>query len=116
MIRIRGGRIEMTKKDQWTLQEIREAYIEILKSYNALFPLEPLMRREVEQIEMPETFHRGDDNFQKGLMTEMKKVIPKLREAADQSGGAVTWRYGESLDGLNQGLKNRVERALKFGI
>jgi len=96
------------------LKEIRVAYGEILRAYNALFPLFPMMRTEGEDI--TENFEKGDESLNLMVRVKVRENIPKLKEAADQSGNAVSWHRGESLDGLNQNLKDRVEKALKLGI
>jgi len=96
------------------LKEIRVAYGEILRAYNLLFPLFPMMRTEGEDI--TEGFDKGDENLAESVRAKARENIPKLKEVADQSGNAVSWHRGEPLDGLNQSLKDRVEKALKLGI
>lgn len=105
----------MTQKVQWTLEEIRDAYGEILRAYNALFPLHPEKRTEGDDVRNGFDFKEEafcSDAFRK----KVTRVLSRLKEAADQSGNAVTWHRGQSLEGLNQSLKDRVEKALKLGI
>jgi hypothetical protein len=111
------GSIEVTEKVQWTLKEIRDAYGEILRAYNALFPLHPQTRMEHEDIIIDTVdSHRGDDDFHATFQAKAREILPKLKKAADQSGNAVTWHRGEPLESLNEGMRERIERALKFGI
>jgi hypothetical protein len=105
----------MTEKAQWTLKEIRDAYGEILRTYNILFPLHPQTKIEREDVINTFDLNRGD-NIADEFNAKAKKILPKLKEAADQSGNAVTWHRGEPLDGLNQSMKERIEKTLKFGI
>ena len=46
----------------------------------------------------------------------MREISPRLKAAADQSGNAKTWHAGEPLNGLSQGMRERIEKALKFGF
>lgn len=106
----------MTEQTDWTLQKIREAYRDILRAWNILFPLYPNGRREKEE-EVLDAFDPGKDKFYLEFFSKKaKRILPKLKRAADQSGGAQIWRRGDPLDGLNQGLRGRVEMALKLGI
>jgi hypothetical protein len=105
----------MIDKPQWTLKEIRDAYGEILRGYNAIFPLHPQAKIQREDIINTFDLNRGDDIADE-FKTKAKKILPKLKEAADQSGNALIWHRGESLDGLNQSMKERIEKTLKFGI
>jgi hypothetical protein len=97
-----------------TLQEIREAYGEILRAYNDLFraPFQINSNRE----EMIETVNFGDIEFLEKFRKEGKEILAKLKEAADQSGNPVIWHRGDPVAGLNAKIKERIERALKFGI
>jgi hypothetical protein len=97
-----------------TLQEIREAYGEILRAYNELFPLHPQTRRKSK--DETEIFDRGDQDFLKEVRMKLKKVFPKLRETADRSGNAQVWHRGEPLDKVTQGMRNRIGKALRLGI
>ena len=106
----------MIGKAQWTLKEIREAYGEILRAYNILFPLHPQTRIEREDIIGDPKFSSYGDDFHVTFCAKYRKILPELKEAADRSGNAVTWHHGESLDGLDQRMRDRIERALKFGI
>jgi hypothetical protein len=105
----------MTEENQWMLEEIREAYAQILAAFNELFPVHP-QRRIEEDVSGGFSFDRGNDSFIDAFRRKTKEVLPKLKEAADQSGNAVSWYRGQSLEGLNQSLKDRVEKALKVGI
>jgi hypothetical protein len=104
----------MSEKVQWTLGEIRVAYAEILRAYNELFPLHPQRKTECE--DMTWSFEKGEESLFNMVRAKARENIPKLKEGADQSGNAVLWYRGEPLDGLNQGLRERVEIGLKFGI
>jgi hypothetical protein len=99
--------------EKMTLQEIREAYAEILRAYNAIFPVHPETRIKFE--DETEGLDRGDQNFLDTFRMKAKKIVPKLREAADQSGNVKVWHRGNPLEGLNQGMKERVEKALNLG-
>ena len=105
-------RIEAPEK--MTLQEIREAYGEILRAYNDLFPLHPQERKEHE--ETMENVGYVDIEFLQKFRTKGKEIISKLKEAADQSGNPVMWRRGEPLEDLNSGMKARILKAVEFGI
>lgn len=109
------GSIEVAEKGQWTLKEIRDAYGEILKAFNATFPLHPQTKIQREDIVNTFDLNRGDDIYDT-FNAKAKKMLPKFRRIADQSGNASSWRRGEPLDGLNEGMRERIERALKFGI
>jgi hypothetical protein len=105
----------MSGETEWTLQKIRQAYGEILEHYNILFAPQP--SREKEGKEIPDAFETdGDDFYRKTFPGKFKEVFPKIKAAADHSGNAKTWRAGEPLDGLNEGLKERIRRGLEFGI
>ena len=103
----------MTKN--WTLKEIREVYRENLKLYNETFPPFPERRKEDNEGEPEELFHRGE-NYIEALDEKLKKVLPKLKAAANESGNAVVWVRGQSLDGLNEGIHQRIRMALDFGV
>jgi hypothetical protein len=97
-----------------TLEEIRDTYVEILTAYNELFPVHPITRTEGEDI--TESFDKGNDFLIGTVNARFREISPKLREAANQSGNAVVWRRGDPLDDLPEGLKSRIEAAIKFGI
>jgi hypothetical protein len=59
---------------------------------------------------------RGDGDISRMLKAKTKKVLPILKEGADQSGNAIVWHRGQDLDALNEGLRERIEKALRFGI
>ena len=104
----------MKNKTSLTLGEVRDAYGEILGAYNELFPVHPASRTEGEDI--TGKFGKGEESLIDAASAKMREMGPKLKEAADQSGNAVIWRRGDSLEGLNQSLKCRIEAAIKFGI
>ena len=106
----------MTEKAQWSLKEIRDAYGEIFRAYNALFPLHPEARMHREDMIGAFDFDRGDDNFHATFHAKVKKILPKLKGAADRSGNSVTWRRGEPLDSLNKAMRDRIGKALRLGI
>jgi hypothetical protein len=106
--------IQTEALEKMTLQEIRDAYREVLQAYNDLFPLHPQITMKCE--DETENFSQGDDSFLNAFRTKAKKVAPKIKEAADQSGNPVIWHRGESFEGLSLGMRERVEGALKFGI
>jgi hypothetical protein len=95
------------------LKEIRQAYREILEAYNSRFPLHPQTRAGGEDISEP--FGKEEISFQLEF-ERTKEIRAKLKEAADRSGNAQVWERGKSLDGLDQGLRERVDKALNFGI
>ncbi|MBM4305715.1 MAG: hypothetical protein FJ115_02050 [Deltaproteobacteria bacterium] len=99
----------------WTLEEIREAYREVLTLYNELFPLrvrEKIDREEIFPEAISHDFEVATDKFRKNLAEKARN----LKEAADRSGNAVTWHRGDLLEGLNEGLRKRIEAAIKLGI
>lgn len=102
----------MKEKSLWTLQEIRQAYSEILEAYNVLFPLWCEGRKEEGMA--PDTFDPPEDRV--AFVRESKEILSKLREGADHSGNAQTWHIGEPTNGLSHGMKQRINKALKFGI
>ncbi len=106
---------EVNTTTAWTLQKIREAYFENLELFNdrSLFLIRETNRKETE-LDTPDP--DGLSPFESNLLEKLKEVGPKLRAAADQSGNAQTWQIGQSLDGLSQGIKERVEKALLLGI
>ncbi len=112
----------MTEKSHWSLREIRGAYAEILSAYNAIFPLDPAMRKEAEDTMdrfaegMTDKLAKDDGNAREISRAKAKKALPMLKEGTDQSGNAVSWHRGQPLDDLNQGLKDRIEKASRFGI
>jgi hypothetical protein len=103
----------MSDRSEWTLQRTREAYGEILWAYNNLFPLHRQKRTEHE--EPMESIDYGDIEFLENFRRKGKEISGKLKRAADQSGNAVVWRRGDSLEGLSLGMKERIERGLKRG-
>jgi hypothetical protein len=104
----------MTSRSGWTLEEMRQAYGEILSAFNALFPVHPETRRKFE--DETDMFDRNEEDFRAAFLWKAKKILPKLKEAADQSGNVKVWHRGDPLEGLNLGMKERIERALKLGI
>ena len=107
----------MSRRVQWSLKEIRSAYVEAVSAYNEIYPIHPPERISVEGIEeMGEEVLKGDECLVETFRKKAREITPKLKEAADQSGNAISWHCGQSLDGLNQGMKERIEKALRFGI
>lgn len=107
----------MSGETEWTLHEIRQAYGEILKHYNILIAPQPNRKREEETVPDSLALDIEEDQFdRKAFFAKMKEVYPKLKEAADRSGNAQTWHAGQSLDGLSQGMRERIEKGLKFGF
>jgi hypothetical protein len=108
----------MNGKTRWTLKEIREAYRQSLEAYNELFPPHPETKKTPGSIteDMGENFPKDEEHFNKTLMKRLKKIFPKVKEAADHSGNAFVWHRGDPLDGLNQVMRERIEKALNFGI
>jgi hypothetical protein len=105
----------MTEKIQWTLKEIREAYLEILRAYNAIFPVHPETRMKFEDD--TDILDPRKEDFRIAFrFRKTKEILPKLKEAADQSGNIKIWHRGDPLEGLNRGMKERVEKALKLGV
>lgn len=104
------------------LKEIRAGYRECLSAYNAIFPLDPATKKDAEDMmdrfaeEVTERSAKIDSNARRISRAKAKKALPTQEEGADQLGNAITWRRGDSLDGLNQDTRERIERALKFGI
>jgi hypothetical protein len=96
------------------MKEIREAYGEALRAYNELFSLQS--RRIDREDLLPEGFSSDREEPIGTFRKKATEITPKLKEAADKSGNAVTWYRGDPLDGLDQSLQNRVLKALKFGI
>ena len=113
-----AGALEMTEQTDWPLQRIREAYSEILRAYNILFPLHADGKRgkKEEKVVLDAFDPEGNKFYKKAFFRKMREVSLKLKVAADQSGNAQTWHAGESLEGLNERMKERIDRALKFGI
>jgi hypothetical protein len=111
----------MSEKVQHNLKEIRGAYAEILSAYNATFPLDPPTKKDADMMDRfaedtTDKSDKGNHDLPRILRAKAKKALPMLKEGADQSGNAVSWHRGQPLDDLNQGLKDRIERALKLGI
>jgi hypothetical protein len=98
--------------EKLSIEEIREAYGEIIRAYNEIYPLHPQTRR-LSLDEETSDFGRGDENFRVSIN---RKVRDKLRQAANESGNPVIWYRGDPLDGLSPGMRERIEVALKFGI
>jgi hypothetical protein len=106
-------RIEVGGK--MSLEEIREAYGEILRAYNELFPLHPEKRIESDDV------RNGLDSEEEAFCSDAfrkkaTEVLSRLKKVADRSGNAQIWHVGESLDNLNQGMRERIEKAIRSGI
>ena len=105
----------MSEKNHWTLPKIREAYSEILGSYNVLFPIQLGGKKKDETV--LDAFDPEGDNFYLDVFPKKaREVLRKLKKDADRSGNAQVWHKGEPLDSLNQRMKGRIEKALKYGI
>lgn len=103
----------MSGKILWALEEIREAYQEVLTLFNELsHHQERVEREEIFPEGLGPDFEMDTDKFRKGLTEKARE----LKEAADRSGNAVTWLRGNSLEGLSQELRERIETALTLGI
>lgn len=105
----------MNEKAQWSLAEIREAYRDILQAYNALSS--PFSESKSNSEGEPETLEgtRDEESF-KMIRLKLRQVSRALKEGADRSGNVQVWRRGDPLDALNQGLRDRIEKALRWGI
>lgn len=105
-----------------SLKEIRTAYREILIAYNNLFPPYAVMRKDAEDAmdrfseDTTDKSIKGGGDLLEISMGNPKKALPTVKVAADQSDNVVSWYRGQSLEGLNQGLRDRIEKALKLGI
>ena len=106
--------IQIEAPKEMTLQEIRKAYGEVLRAWNELFSLHP--QKRPDQEEAMESVDYGDIEFLENFRRKGKEIVPKLKEAADQSGNPATWRRGESLEDLNSGMRERILKGLEFGI
>jgi hypothetical protein len=104
----------MSDRSEWTLKKIRAAYGDILGAYNELFPLHPktTMKREDET----ENFNQGDEGFLDAFREKAKKIAQEIKRGADESGNPIVWHRGDPLDSLSPAMRERVERALKFGV
>jgi hypothetical protein len=96
------------------LKEIREAYVEIVSAWNIVSP--PITQSAGEDKEMMADPVDMDKETTVSTMAKLRKVHRELKREADQSGNAQVWHRGEPLDGLSPGMKERIERALRFGI
>ncbi len=98
------------------LQELREAYLENLKAYNALYPVEiDGFQKGIMMEAIPEPEEK-DHPFLKEFHKKAVKIQKELEDSADRSGNAQVWRRGDPLENLRPGLRQRVEKALRFGI
>ena len=95
------------------LKEIRLAYREIVTAYNEAFPSDLKLRTEED---ITQSFDKGDESLIGTVSARFRETNPKLRAAANQSGNARVWQRGEPLDGLNEGMRERIEKAMRFGI
>ena len=68
-------------------------------------------------VTMPDSFDLKWENIDwDPFLRKATKILSKLKEGADKSGNAQIWHRGEPLDGLTQGLRERILKGLKFGI
>lgn len=100
----------MGEKIIWTLDEIRGAYRENLAAYNEMLkPQEKIdsgMKMEGEAFE--------PDFNSVTLGKELAEGASKIKAAIDSK--VITWRRGDPLDSLGEGLRARIEFALKYGV
>jgi len=96
------------------LQKLREAYLENLKAYNSVHPIEiDGIRKGI----MIETIEEEKEKFLYEYFDQRaKKILKDLKNSVKFSGNAQIWKRGDSLENLNLGMKERVEKALRFGI
>jgi hypothetical protein len=95
------------------LQELKKAYLENLKVYNALYPIEIDVKKEF----IFEGIEKDNDNyFVKVFPQKAKKALKALKESADRSGNVQIWKRGDPLNNLKPDLRKRIERGLNFGI
>jgi hypothetical protein len=104
-------RIEMGGK--LSIEEIREAYGEIIRAYNEIFPLHPRTRKLSLDEENDLCWGDSAELFR---LSVNRKAMDKLRQSANESGNPVIWNRGDPLDGLPEGVRKRIEKAIKFGI
>jgi hypothetical protein len=110
------GAYEMNGEIQWTLHKIREAYGENLRLWNGLYPIHLGERSNVEEV-TEDSIEYGDlKNASETICQRAKEVMARLKKSADLSGNSRVWRKGEPLDDLPRGMRERIERALNFGI
>lgn len=107
--RIVGGGME--------LKEIRQGYGEALMLYNEIVPLHPQERKEPE-TEFPGTIDLAESRRTAKACVKVCEATEGTAEISspNQPANAQIWCRGEPLDNLNEGLKERIERALKFGF
>lgn len=111
------------------LQKIREAYWENLRLYNELFPIHSVSQRrnwrinsreelsDIKEISDIKNIKISEDIKEFLSLSKILEEKEKgFEKRADQSGNPQIWRRGDPLDNLSQGLRERIERALNFGI
>jgi hypothetical protein len=106
----------MRDGDQWTLQRIKEGYRENLALWNELHPIHPEPRMGVERTELYGCEPGDVKEMSMEFCERARQVTPQLKERADRSGNPFKWSRGDPLDGLPDGMKERIEKALGFGI
>ncbi len=96
------------------LKEIRAGYRDILNAFDELNPIQP---REKVQEAILTPLQEGE-NFGSAETRSLRTArrIQKQKKRADESGNAQVWRRGDPVDGLSEGMKVRVEQAVKFGF
>ncbi len=52
----------------------------------------------------------------RSLSGKISLAAPRLQKAADESGNPVIWRRGDPVEKLPQGMRKRVETAMRFGV
>ncbi len=103
----------MNEKAQLSLKEIRRGYQDALDAYNELHSPRP---RERTEEAMLTPLEEGEDFGSCSVHKEVTQKVHEARKRADESGNAQVWRRGDWLEGLNEGMRARIEQALKFGF
>jgi hypothetical protein len=109
---------EIEAVDKMNLKEIRESYRMNLEAFNRLSPIHPQEKIEREEIFLGVGIDEGegDERIADPDRKKMTKVVSKAKEAADRSGSVQVWHRGEPLDNLGEGMRERIERAIKLGF
>ena len=100
------------------LEKIKEMYLENLKLYNELHPIRINNTRKISNLyfdEEPSLSIKDTFDLKKSVLKMEKKLIA-LENNLNQIGNPKIWRREEPLDHLYSSLRERIEKALKFGI
>jgi len=100
------------------LEKIKEIYLENLKFYNELYPIRINNTKKISNLyfdEEPSLSIKDTFDFKKSVL-KMKKKLIELENNLNQIGNPKIWRRGEPLNHLDSSLRERIEKALKFGI